>query len=245
MSTYSSSKRDPEGSPAPATTRAGTLLGELRGVADPTRLPGMARVRITIDRALGVPIPTLRRIARVHRGDHALAIALWDSGVHEARILASMIDDPARVTAEQMEAWAVAFDSWDVCDQVTGNLFTRTADPLRTARAWTARPEPFVRRAGFAMIAELAHRDRASSDAVWERQLPLIRRAATDERNVVKKAVSWALRQIGKRNLYLNGRAIAQAEALLTLDARSARWIARDALRELRSDAVRSRLRED
>lgn len=240
------SKRASSGGDARSSQRmtaAHILLGELHDAADRSRLPGMARVGITTDRALGVPIPTLRRFARGHRGDHALAIALWDSGVHEARILASMIDDPALVTAEQMEAWVTGFDSWDLCDQVTGNLFSRTAEPLAIARRWTARSEAFVRRAGFSMIAELAHRDRASTDAVWERQLPLIRRAATDERNTVTKAVSWALRQIGKRDAHLNERAIAEAEALLALDSRAARWIARDALRELRSDAVRERLR--
>ncbi|HEY7668937.1 MAG TPA: DNA alkylation repair protein [Actinomycetota bacterium] len=235
--------RTEPGPPAQAAERCRAVLAELRAVADASRLPGMARVGIATDRALGVPIPTLRRVARTHRGDHQLALALWTSGVHEARILASMIDDPAQVTAEQMEAWVAGLDSWDVCDQVTGNLFTRTAAPMRTARAWAARTEPFVRRAGFAMLAELAHRDRASSDTVWERQLPLIRRAATDERNAVMKAVSWALRQIGKRNAHLNERAIAEAEELLALDSRGARWIARDALRELRSDAVRERLR--
>jgi 3-methyladenine DNA glycosylase AlkD len=204
----------------------------------------MARVGIVTDLALGVSIPTLRRIAREHRGDHELALALWACGIHEARILASMVDDPAAVTPDQMEAWVVAFDSWDLCDQVTGNLFSRTVDPLRTARRWAARPETFVRRAGFAMLAELAHRDRTSPDAVWERQLPLIRRGASDGRNAVMKAVSWALRQIGKRDAHLNALAIREAEALLGLEARSARWIARDALRELRSDSVQARVRE-
>jgi 3-methyladenine DNA glycosylase AlkD len=227
-----------------AAARRRAVLAELHDAADPSRLPGMARVGIRTERALGVSIPTLRRIARAHRGDHELAQALWDTGVHEARILASMVDDPARVTTDQLEAWVVAFDSWDLCDQVTGNLFSRTPGALRTARAWTARPEPFVRRAGFAMLAELAHRDRTASLAVWERQLPLIRRGAADDRNEVMKAVSWALRQIGKRDARLNAMAIAEAQALLQLDSRSARWIGRDALRELRSQAVRARLRE-
>jgi 3-methyladenine DNA glycosylase AlkD len=223
--------------------RTRSVIGELRAVADPSRLGGMARVGITVDRALGVAIPELRRIARMHRGDHELALDLWSSGIHEARILASMVDDPERVTERQMEAWVAGFDSWDLCDQVTGNLFTRTADPIRMARRWARRPEAYIRRAGFSMLAELAHRDRTSPDVVWERQLPLIRRAATDGRNPVMKSVSWALRQIGKRNAQLNRRAIAVAEELSALEARSARWIARDALRELRSEAVRSRLR--
>ena len=224
-----------------ATTRE--VLVELESLADPSRRPGMARVGINVDRALGVAIPELRRLARAHRADHALALDLWRSGVHEARILASMVDDPAQVTTAQMEAWVVAFDSWDLCDQVCGNLFGATPFALRTARVWTRRPEEFVKRAGYALIAERAVRDRTSSDRVYEALLPAIRRGAVDERNYVKKAVSWALRQIGKRSATLNASAIAEAELLLTLGSPSARWIARDALRELRSASVQARLR--
>jgi 3-methyladenine DNA glycosylase AlkD len=224
-----------------ATTR--TVLEELEGVADPSRKPGMAHVGINVERALGVSIPTLRALARRHRGDHPLALDLWRSGVHEARILASMVDDPAQVTAEQMEAWVVDFDSWDLCDQVCGNLFGATSFALRTARAWTRRPEEFVKRAGFVLIAERAVRDRTSPDRVYAASLPAIRRGAIDERNYVKKAVNWALRQIGKRSANLNALAIAEAEELLTLGSPSARWIARDALRELRSASVQARLK--
>jgi 3-methyladenine DNA glycosylase AlkD len=222
--------------------RTREVVAELRAVADPTRRPGMARVGINVDRALGVSIPDLRRIARSHRGNHELALDLWRTGIHEARILASMVDDPALVTDEQMEAWVAEFDSWDLCDQVCGNLFDLTPSALAKARAWTRRDEEFVRRAGFTLIAGSAHGGDAP-DSVWERLLPAIRRGATDERNYVKKAVNWALREIGKRNARLNEIAIAEAERLLELDSRSARWIARDALRELRSEAVRARLR--
>jgi 3-methyladenine DNA glycosylase AlkD len=219
------------------------VADELRAVADPSRKPGMARVGINVERAWGVSIPHCRSIAKRHRGDHELALGLWATGVHECRILASMVDDPAAVTRDQMEVWVSAFDSWDLCDQVCGNLFIRTSHALPAARAWVRRDEEFVRRAGFTMVAELAHRDRSLDDGSWERWFAEIHRAAIDERNSVKKAVNWALRQIGKRNETLRRAAIVEAEALLELDSRSAHWIARDALRELRSDAVRQRVR--
>jgi 3-methyladenine DNA glycosylase AlkD len=224
-----------------AATRA--VLQELRDVADSSRLPGMARVGIAVGSAWGVSVPHCRRIAQRHRGDHALALELWDSGVHEARLLATMVDDPAEVTAVQMEAWVLQIDSWDVCDQLCGNLFGLTPAAFTKARAWVRRDEEFVKRAGFVLIAERAARDRRHDDAFWIRWLPVIRRGATDDRNYVKKAVNWALREIGKRNEHLNAAAIEEAERLLSLDVPSARWIARDALRELRGAAVQARLR--
>ena len=218
------------------------VIAQLRSIADPSRKPGMARVGITVDRALGVSIPTLRRVARAHRGDHELALELWATEIHEARILASMIDDPRRVTRAQMEDWAADFDSWDLCDQVCNNLFSAARSADAAARAWCRRDEEYVRRAAFAIVAAQAVHDRDRDDEYFAAWLPRIRRAATDDRNVVKKAVNWALRQIGKRNLALRDAAIAEAEGLLELESRSARWIARDALRELRSDAVAERL---
>jgi 3-methyladenine DNA glycosylase AlkD len=223
-----------------ATTRA--VMDELRAAAEPGRRPGMARVGINVDRAWGVSIPHCRRIARGHRGDHALALDLWETQVHEARILAAMVDAPALVSDEQMEAWVAGLDSWDVCDQLCGNLFGLTPRAFTKARSWVRRDEEFVKRAGFVLIAERAARDREHDDAFWMRWLPVIRRGATDERNYVKKAVNWALREIGKRDATLNAAAVSEAERLLRLDAPAARWIARDALRELRSDAVQARL---
>jgi 3-methyladenine DNA glycosylase AlkD len=223
-----------------AATRG--VLADLRSVADASRLPGMARVGINTGRALGVSVPHCRRIARAHRLDHELAQDLWGSKIHEARILASMVDDPMRVTPPQMEAWASDFDSWDLCDQVCGNLFGLTPFVWDAARRWAVRPEEFVKRAGFTLIAERAVHDRDHDDVFWAGWLPVIRDGARDERNYVKKAVSWALRQIGKRNLALNAAAIEEAEQLRDGGSRGARWIANDALRELRSDAVRTRL---
>jgi 3-methyladenine DNA glycosylase AlkD len=218
------------------------VVDELRAAADPSRLPGMARVGINTSHALGVSVPRCRRIARDHRGRHVLALDLWSTGIHEARILASMVDDPGEVTVEQMQAWAGDFDSWDVCDQVCSNLFGTTPFAYDMARSWVLREEEFVKRAGFTLIAERAVHDREPDDAFWCSWFPVIRGGATDDRNYVKKAVNWSLRQIGKRNRALNAAAIVEAEALLALDDRTARWIARDALRELRSDAVQTRL---
>ena len=222
---------------------AGAVLDELRAAADPSRLPGMARVGISVEHALGVSIPACRAIARRHRPDHALALALWRTRTHEARILASMVDDPGRVTWSQMERWVRGFDSWDLCDQVCGNLFGPTPFVWDAARAWTRRPGEFVKRAGFTLIAERAVHDRSHDDAFFMSWFPAIREGAVDERRYVKKAVNWALRQIGKRDAVLLDAAIAEAEAIRELDSPSARWIANDALRELRSDAVRDRLR--
>jgi 3-methyladenine DNA glycosylase AlkD len=175
--------------------------------------------------------------------DHDRAIAQWTTGVHEARILASMTDEVARVTPSQMDAWAREFDSWDLCDQVCGNLFDRTPHAFRRARAWSARRSEFVRRAGFATMACAAVHRKAVGDEPFEAFLPLIVGASTDERNYVKKAVNWALRQIGKRDSALNRRAIVTAMEISKLDSGAARWIAADALRELTSPAVQNRLR--
>jgi 3-methyladenine DNA glycosylase AlkD len=223
--------------------RRDAVLAELTAVADASRKPGMKRVGINIERAIGVGIPDCRRIATSRPDDHLLALSLWKTGIHEARITASMIDRPDDVTEDQMEGWVEDFDSWDLCDQVCGNLFSKTASALSTARRWCARDEEFVKRAGYAMIAERAAWGVGVSDAELLRQLPLIRRGATDERNYVKKAVSWSLRQIGKRNVSLNAAAIEEAERIEALDTKSSRWVASDALRELRSDEVQARLR--
>ena len=174
--------------------------------------------------------------------DHSLAQELWNSGMHEARILAGFIDDPKLVTEDQMELWVKDFDSWDVCDQICGSLFDRT--PLAYAKAveWCSRDEEFVKRAGFVLMATLSVHDKNAGDKRFIHFLPLIRRGAVDERNFVKKAVNWALRQIGKRNMELNRAAIKAGREIAAMDSRSARWIASDALGELEGEAVRERL---
>ncbi len=218
------------------------VMARLGALADPEGREGMARFGIATDRALGIRVPELRGLAREIGHDHRLAQELWDTRVHEARILASMVDDPAAVTEAQMEAWVRDLDSWDVCDHVCGNLFDRTPYAYEKAVAWSVREEEFVKRAAFALIAYLAVHDKDADDAVFVAFLPLIEREAADERNYVKKAINWALRQIGKRNRDLNEEAIAVAERVHDIDSPSARWVASDALRELQSEAVQARL---
>jgi 3-methyladenine DNA glycosylase AlkD len=222
---------------------ANTILKYLKSQANAENVAGMARYGINTQGTLGVTIPVLRKLAREAGKDPRLADELWNSGVHEARILAALVDEPARVTSRQMEAWARDFDSWDVCDQVTSNLFCYTPFAWQMAAKWAhAKPE-FLRRAAFSLMAGLAVKAKEADDEAFAALVPLIAAAATDERNMVKKSVNWALRQIGKRNRNLHSLAIETAERIRILDSRSARWIASDALRELRSDAVIRRLK--
>ncbi len=223
---------------------SGDILGRLRTLADPDAVKGMARFGIRSENTLGVSMPAVRTLAREIGHDHELAQELWDSGVHEARILAGLVDDPGRVTEIQMERWALAFDSWDVCDQVVMNLFDRTPFAYGRALDWSRREEEFVKRAGFALMASLAVHDKKAPDEKFLPFFPAIADASGDERNFVKKAVNWALRQIGKRSPALQEQAIRTAGKIAARGTGSGRWIAADALRELRSGAVESRLRE-
>ena len=224
------------------TAPCAQILAHLKSLANPANVAGMARYGISSENTLGVSIPALRDIAKKHRKNHALALGLWGSGIHEARILAALVDDPKLVTEEQMERWVRDFDSWDVCDGVVCNLFDRTPFAWSKAREWIRRDETFVKRAGFVLMAALAVHDKAAADEKFIKLLPLLTRGAGDDRNFVRKAVNWALRQIGKRNLALNAAAVSAAQEIRQLDCKSARWIASDALRELTSDATRKRL---
>ena len=220
---------------------AATVIAQLRAETDPARLPGMARVGIDVAHALGVAVPKIRAIARRCGTDHDLARALWRSGIHEARILATLVADPEAIDDEDMESWAADLSSWDVCD-FAADVFGRTTSGIAKIRAWTRRPEGYVKRCAFSMMARRAVWAKDAPDREFLGYLPLIRRGATDPRNEVKKGVSWALRQIGKRNRALHPAAVEEAERILDLAAPSARWIARDALRELGSEKTRSRL---
>jgi 3-methyladenine DNA glycosylase AlkD len=175
----------------------------------------------------------MRAVARRAGKDHGLAAQLWRIGIHEARLVASLVDVPAEVTQEQMEAWAADFDNWAVCDSVCGNLFDKTTWAYAKALAWSRRPDEFVKRAGFAMMAWLAVHDKKAADTRFAPFFAAIKREATDERNFVRKAVNWALRQIGKSRPGLRARAIQLAKEIRMIDSKSARWIAADALREL------------
>jgi len=217
----------------PQKPTASSILAQLRRLARPDQLAGMARYGMSPEGRLGISIPPLRRIAKQAGKDHRLALELWKSGIAEARIIASMVDEPERVTAAQMDRWVRDFNSWDVCDQVCGNLFDKTPQAWTKARQWAKREEEYVKRAGFALMAYLAWHDKAASDAAFLRFFPSIRRGAKDERNFVKKAVSWALRNIGKRSPRLRTAALREARALRSLDSKAARWVGADAEREL------------
>jgi 3-methyladenine DNA glycosylase AlkD len=221
--------------------RTRTVIAELRAEADATRKPGMARVGIDVSHALGVSVPEVRAIAKRCGTDHELALDLWRTGIHEARMLATLVADPRVLTAAQMETWVTDIDSWDVCD-FAADVFGHAPTGPKTIRAWARRPEGFVKRCAFSMIARRAVWAKDASDREFLGYLPLIRRAATDDRNEVRKGVSWALRQIGKRNRALHAAAIEEAERILGLEVPPARWIARDVLRELGSEKTRSRL---
>lgn len=218
------------------------IIRKIESLADPAAVKGMTRFGINPENTYGVSIPTLRKMAKETGKDHALAQQLWVSGSHEARLLAAFIDRPEMVTEAQMESWVSDFDSWDVCDQCCGNLFDRTEFAHRKAIEWSEREEEFVKRAGFVLMATLSVHDKKADDEAFIKFLPIIKREATDGRNFVKKAVNWALRQIGKRNPDLNRAAIATAEEIRQNDAKSARWIAADAIRELTGEAVQKRL---
>lgn len=219
-----------------------SVIRRLRSLRNPRNVAGMARFGISTAGTLGVSIPVLRGLAKEIGTDHKLALQLWKTGIHEARLLAGFVGDPAELTDREMEAWVRDFDSWDICDQVCSNLFDRSPSAHRKAVAWSRRNGEFVKRAGFVMMAALSVHDKAATDGVFLKYLPIIKREAKDDRNFVRKAVNWALRQIGKRNETLNRAAIRTGEDIRRIESPSARWIAADALRELRSPAVRRRL---
>ena len=219
------------------------VLDKLQSKARPEQLKGMAKYGMTVERRLGVSVPDMRKLAKEIGRDHKLALDLWRTGIAEARIVAAMVGDPDKLTEEQMEDWVKGINSWDVCDQVCMNLFEKNQLAWKKIIDWSEREEEFVKRTAFSLIACLAWHDKKASDEKFIELFPVIIRGATDERNFVKKAVNWALRNIGKRNLNLNEAAINAAKAIQQLDSKAARWIASDAIRELESDAIQSRLR--
>ncbi|OGS32541.1 MAG: DNA alkylation repair protein [Elusimicrobia bacterium RIFOXYC2_FULL_34_12] len=219
------------------------IIDELKSLKNPRNIKGMARFGIVSKNTLGISIYILRDIAKGIGKDHLLAQQLWSSGIFEAKILASMVDEPEKVTEKQMEIWVKDFDSWGVCDQVCDNLFEFTKFNYKKIAEWTSRKEEFVKRAGFTIIACLAVHDKEAKNEKFIKLLATIKREAKDERNYVRKAVNWALRNIGKRNLHLNKEAIKTAIEIQKIDSKSARWIAADALRELKSAPVQKRLK--
>jgi 3-methyladenine DNA glycosylase AlkD len=227
---------------APANDTCNEVLARLRALGDPKAAAGAARFGIDVPDIWGVSASDLRQLAKAIGPNHSLAAKLWRTGVHDARILAALVDDPERVTPRQMERWAGDFNSWAVCDAACGCLFDKTPYAWDKAIEWTAREPEYVKRAGFVLMASLAVHDKKAPDVLFERFLPLLVKHATDDRNFVKKGTNWALRQIGKRNAHLNSLAIRTAEDIRRIDSKAARWIASDALRELTGDKVRARL---
>jgi 3-methyladenine DNA glycosylase AlkD len=202
----------------------------------------LPRYGIVAPRAFGVTVGALRGFAKQIGTDHGLAAALWKSGWYEARLLATMVADPKRLTVRQMNAWAADFDNWGICDTACFVLFDRSPLAWERARAWARSPREFVKRAGFALMACLAGHDKTAADAKLAAFLPLIENGAQDERNFVKKGVSWALRRIGHRSRGLHAAAVAAATRLAASETAPCRWVGKDTLRDLQRPAVRARL---
>jgi 3-methyladenine DNA glycosylase AlkD len=218
------------------------VLSYFKSLENPANVEGMKRFGIVAEKIYGVNIPVIRKLAKELKYNHKLAQELWDTKIHEARILAFLIDDPKDVNVEQMERWVSEINSWDICDGCMSNLFDKTPYAYQKAIEWSRRKEEFVKRAGFVMMATLSVHDKKAEDSRFEKFFPLIEREAKDERNFVKKAVNWALRQIGKRNLYLYKQAIRVAERIQKQEFKSAKWIAADALREFKNEKTYIRI---
>ena len=219
------------------------IIGELETLSNEKSIEGMARFGITPDKTYGVSMPNLRKLGKRIGTDHELARKLWDAGFRETMILASIIDDPELVTEDQMESWVREFDYWEICDQVCMNLFWRLHSAPEKALEWSGRDEEFVKRAGFAIMACFGWKNKKVADGQFKKYYPAMIRESNDDRTLVKKAISWALRNIGKRNLTLNREAIEVAETIKKQDSKAARWIASDVLRELTSEKIEKRLK--
>lgn len=220
------------------------VLDKLKARAKPENVGGMARYGMTAERRLGVSVPNMRKIAKEVGKNHKLALELWKTGIPEAKIVAAMIDEPGKLTEEQMEEWVKDINSWDICDQVCMNLFEKTPLAWKKILDWSEREEEFVKRTAFSLIACLAWHNKEAEDEKFIKLLPVIKLGATDERNFVKKAVNWALRNTGKRNLNLNKAATEAAREIQRIDSKVARWVSSNAIRELESEAVQRRLRK-
>ena len=221
------------------------IIKLLESAGSESNRKGMQHYGIATDKALGVPLPFIRKLSIEYRMNHNLALQLWETGIHEARMLATMVDDPAKVTKTQMDEWVRDFNSWDICDQCCSNLFDKTPFAVDKIYEWTDSEHEFVRRAGFVMIACLAVHDKKRNDASFREFLPLIIQHATDPRNFVRKAVNWALRQIGKRNLALYAEALQLSKAMMNSDDRTARWIGSNAHRELMGQTAINRMKRN
>ena len=224
------------------------IIKTLESVEKPKNVAGMARFGIVTKKAFGISAPVLKNLAKEIKKQtddrHELALELWETGIHEARIIAYLIDEPKKITNGQMESWVKDFDNWAICDSTCGTLFCRTPFVYEKVFEWSALEDEFIKRAGIVLIANLAVHDKKADDAKIAQFLPLLESKSDDDRNFIKKAVNWSLRQIGKRNLNLNKLAVETAEKIKVRNTKSACWIAADALRELNSEKVLERLRK-
>ncbi|KYK32247.1 MAG: DNA alkylation repair protein [Thermoplasmatales archaeon SG8-52-3] len=220
------------------------VINLLKSMSKPKNVEGMARYGINPKNNLGISIYKLRPLAKKIGKNHELSLQLWNSGIHDARLLAVFVEDPVEVTQEQMDNWVKDFDSWDICDQACTSLFDLTPHAWKKIYEWSGRSEEFVKRAAFSIIAGLAVHDKKASDIKFEKLFKVIKRESVDERNYVKKAVNWALRNIGKRNFSLNKKAINIAKEIKNIDSKSAKWIANDAIRELTSNKIQERIKK-
>jgi len=222
------------------------IIKKLESLKNPKNVEGMARFGIRPDtKVLGIPIPETRRLAKQIGKNHELALKLWDSKIHEARILAGYIEEADKITQKQFEKWVKGFDSWDVVDQVCSSVLDRVSFVEKKIFELSERKEEFVKRTAFTLICCLAVHDKKMPDKEFVKFFPIIKKAAVDERNFVKKSVNWALRQIGKRNKALNKKALALAKEIKKIDSKSAKWIANNAISELASENVQKRLKKN
>ena len=219
------------------------ILEKLKSKSRSDQLEGMARYGIKIDKRLGVSIPDIRKIAKDFGKNHETALDLWKTGYADAKITAALIDEPEKVTETQMEEWVIGIDSWDVCDQICMNLFDKTTYAWKKIIDWSERNEEFVKRTAFSLLACLACHHKYADDNKFIEYFPLIKKNASDDRNYVKKAVSWSLRHIGKRNLNLHKAALKLADEIKQIDSKSAKWIGSDVVRDLNSDSTLRRLK--
>jgi 3-methyladenine DNA glycosylase AlkD len=219
------------------------VITELHSMADPAVVRSLSRFGLPTENALGISAPKLRALAKRIGKDHALSLKLWETGVPDARVLAALVGEPDQVSMRQMNRWASEFDSWGVCDACCGVLFVYSPHAMKMAFKWSRDKREYVKRAGFALMASMAVHQKSLADSAFVPMLRAIRAQSTDDRGFVRKAVNWALRQIGKRNLHLNSLAIETATKIHSIKSPAARWVASDALRELRSDAVQRRLK--
>jgi 3-methyladenine DNA glycosylase AlkD len=227
---------------------ADEIIKKLESLENPANIAGMSRFGIVTKKAFGISAPVLKNLAKNIKKQsddrHKLALELWETEIYEARIIAYLIDDPKQVTPEQMESWVTDFDNWAICDGTCGHLFCRTEFAYDKAFEWSARDEEFIKRAGIVLMAWLAVHDKKADDERIAQFLPILEKHSDDERNFIKKAVNWSLRQIGKRNLNLNKIAVETAEKIKLRNTKAARWIAADALRELKSKKTLERIKQ-